>query len=518
MDRNNEDTANPVDRRGILAALGVFGLGSLAISRPTEAMSSSGTDIQWCDTYAELRNLVGGNPETSTSKVVAVVRGSTTGGPYLGGGGVFVWSTTVTADNGGTVITKSSAPTGSWKRLYDGSTNVRWFGAKGNGSVNDKVAIQAAITFAQANGNTVFVPAGEYRLDSEVTVPANTKIVGEGSHEPALLKTSLFVAGSSGVARMFNITGGFVTIENLAVIGYSDTRTTDGFAVGETTSDIGRITFRNVLTRLCKSGFKTRNGAWMLLFDSCTAWDCIEGFHFDGTGSLNARGANIATLLNCHGVSCSEHNVLAQSSNAVSILGGGFDYGKYGIRQEYGDMAIEGCTLDLSSIEAVSILAGRARLSNISTYQAYTPFSFWDLPGTKVEVDIERCTTGSTTGTRSVSTSPTAILRMRRNTFDKAIENDGPRFAKDYRIESGYGLVTASGSTDLLVQDISLQRGFSTLLSVQVTPVSNYTRHISDLVSFVTPSSFRVEFQRTDGTTWLNGQQQQYYWTAVGID
>lgn len=88
-----------------------------------------------------------------------------------GGGGVFYWDeNSVVADNAGTVIQKTGLTTGRWIRLFSGSVNVKWFGAKGtlDTSNDDTVAFQRAVN----TGFHVFVPAGEYYLSAPITNPS----------------------------------------------------------------------------------------------------------------------------------------------------------------------------------------------------------------------------------------------------------------------------------------------------------------------------------------------------------
>ncbi|TNJ61909.1 hypothetical protein FE784_33420 [Paenibacillus hemerocallicola] len=49
--------------------------------------------------------------------------------------------------------------------LYNGTLDVRWFGAVGNGMTDDTAAIQAALD-AVPSGGTVWIPEGEYRIDA----------------------------------------------------------------------------------------------------------------------------------------------------------------------------------------------------------------------------------------------------------------------------------------------------------------------------------------------------------------
>lgn len=59
-----------------------------------------------------------------------------------GGGGAFYWDSTSTeTDNGGTIIQATGITTGRWKRVYSGAVNAKWFGAKGDGVVDDTAVI-----------------------------------------------------------------------------------------------------------------------------------------------------------------------------------------------------------------------------------------------------------------------------------------------------------------------------------------------------------------------------------------
>jgi hypothetical protein len=93
------------------------------------------------------------------------------------GGGDFYWDPTNTqTDNGGTIIAGNGITTGRWIRRVEGHhINVRWFGAKGDGTTNDSPFLQAAINTFQSTGATILIPAGTFML-AGITVPSGFKI------------------------------------------------------------------------------------------------------------------------------------------------------------------------------------------------------------------------------------------------------------------------------------------------------------------------------------------------------
>lgn len=152
------------------------------------AQALSGSNFIWVDsiagTGANLRSSsLAGSDDAGTSKAVAIVGGYYA--PGDGGGGVFYWSNASGTDDGGTfIVPNGSAEAGStgtgWKRIYNGSLNVKWFGAKGDGTTRDDPAIQLAINAAAAEDFTgtptrsgagvVYFPSGSYVVDTPLTV------------------------------------------------------------------------------------------------------------------------------------------------------------------------------------------------------------------------------------------------------------------------------------------------------------------------------------------------------------
>lgn len=98
----------------------------------------------------------------------------------------------------------------------DGSTwlappviDVKLYGAVGNGVADDTSAIQAAITALSSTGGVVFVPSGQYKITSQLTISNGVQLVG------ASQLTSVLVFAPSGAATLIR---GFTT-SNLSYSG-----------------------------------------------------------------------------------------------------------------------------------------------------------------------------------------------------------------------------------------------------------------------------------------------------------
>ena len=85
-------------------------------------------------------------------------------------------SDTDSTDNGGTIIVSGNGK--RWKRLFDGSVNVKWFGAKGNGVDDDTVAFNAAIS-SLSEGDTLLA-SGVFYIANTVNVTKNVNMEFSG--------------------------------------------------------------------------------------------------------------------------------------------------------------------------------------------------------------------------------------------------------------------------------------------------------------------------------------------------
>jgi hypothetical protein len=106
-----------------------------------------------------------------------------------------------------------STPTGAINRPINEKiqeiVSVKDFGAIGNGSTDDTVAIQAAITAVASTGQGLYVPAGTYKITSALSSTGSLNMFGNGT-------TSIFDFSSATIATpCLTIAGSITQIQNI---------------------------------------------------------------------------------------------------------------------------------------------------------------------------------------------------------------------------------------------------------------------------------------------------------------
>jgi hypothetical protein len=188
-------------------------------------------------TINDLRAL---NPMAFTNNTVVLVNDYYTNNVQRGrGGGFFRWFTNSSnipnsgtiADDGGRYIGTTSAPNGIWERMLQGETaNVKMWGAKGDNTNDDYIAIQNAINACENQSWTaeLLFPAGYYRVTNTLVFQSYLHIRGEGVgvnteiHMPVGVHTNIFqtLYASMAIARTLNPTFDFdqdLIFENLFI-------------------------------------------------------------------------------------------------------------------------------------------------------------------------------------------------------------------------------------------------------------------------------------------------------------
>jgi hypothetical protein len=157
--------------------------------------------------------------------------------------------------------------------VYD----VTKYGAVGDGSTPNAVAVQAAVDAALANGGgVVYFPAGDYYMESYVIVGSNLTLRGAGVNATTLNKTGIsgahlsacFFWAQSGTNTGYGAGGRNITIEDMRFAGsFAQGRTgliiqlhhTDGFTMRNCVADkiqggghaVDALGSRNILIEDC---------------------------------------------------------------------------------------------------------------------------------------------------------------------------------------------------------------------------------------------------------------------------
>ncbi|MEF3307732.1 glycosyl hydrolase family 28-related protein [Paenibacillus sp. GYB004] len=182
-ERGEETRPRPekrVSRRTLLASLGMAGAAAV-LGVSVAAVNGSGAEMREANgtrvtTMDELRAMTG---EADPSLVYYVTDPGREGHFYCDAGDP------VSGDDDGTILVTASGV--RYKRIRETEyTNVKWFGAKGDGSHDDFTAIQAAIdAVSLQGGGTVFFPKGTYivspYLSKWIKLKDNVNLLGEGT-------------------------------------------------------------------------------------------------------------------------------------------------------------------------------------------------------------------------------------------------------------------------------------------------------------------------------------------------
>lgn len=127
--------------------------------------------------------------------------------PNDGGEGSFYWDSKATEhDNGGTIIKVKEQEPGRWKRIYNDTVNVKWFGAKGDGRFDDSECLQKAFDLRK----TTKIP----KSDNFYLVTQSLKVNSEISSNEATLFSNV-----PGIT-LLEIVASNVKIKGLRIIGH----------------------------------------------------------------------------------------------------------------------------------------------------------------------------------------------------------------------------------------------------------------------------------------------------------
>jgi len=163
-------------------------------------------------------------------------------------GGIFTYDDSKSdINNYGTIFN-------GWVRQYDDIVNVKWFGAKGDGSTDDTEAIQKTLDLNLA----AFLPSGTYRI-SDTLVLSNgfygSSLIGEDRQNTKILTS---VTGSKPILSLNGGSGAFSNIEvkNLTLRSTNNVSATAIYVNGQ-----GNANFERLKIEDCKYGIWLHNNS-----------------------------------------------------------------------------------------------------------------------------------------------------------------------------------------------------------------------------------------------------------------
>ena len=165
------------------------------------------------------------------------------------------------------VLTKTGSTARKLSEKLSDVISVKDFGAKGDGVTDDRAAIVAAITAAQASllGGIVYFPAGTYMISANITVnavnngAALVNFIGDG--------VGSTISPAASMTSMFTILGSSVDFERLNFANVSS-RATRGIQIGNGSTGAGLPEAgRDVNIRNCRMASFT---------NAIYAWDFVD--------------------------------------------------------------------------------------------------------------------------------------------------------------------------------------------------------------------------------------------------
>lgn len=274
----------------------------------TEKPATSGAGIYVVSSMADLLAL-----KPAETKAIVMMKGYYTSGD--GGGGTFYYDATARdQDNGATVIRSESAKGRFVRDCEENYVNVKWFGAKGDGSTDDTAAIQAAIDSLPGGGGTVALPGGTYNISStlyigngnagdRVSSQTGIKLIGMGGGFAFSSKAATTIAATAKMDDMIHLRGRISDCEiagiNLNGNGNAKSCLFLNSFCGSYFHNLNAIGFTDIGIKVIAGTAPTGNYNIVNRFESITAYclyDNTTAILFDGNfASVNDTWLTVVT-------------------------------------------------------------------------------------------------------------------------------------------------------------------------------------------------------------------------------
>ena len=263
------------------------------------------TSIALGDTAASISNVSLVNPTLGTPASGTLTNCTI---PQLSS---YATTSSLAASTGSTLVGTIQSGTGATARTVGSKLNdivsVKDFGAVGDGTTDDTLAIQAAINYAATQivvstdypqvTASVFLPAGTYKIASGNTLRMKPGVILRGTGRSA----TIIQHGGGSVACIDTDSTSTaqtnISIMDLSIIGAGAT-TTYGININ---NDYRNGDIRQVTISDCNVNFQSTD-CWTLYFERCDFQAAI-------TNNVNCFNATATTFLGCRIDSAGDHNL-----------------------------------------------------------------------------------------------------------------------------------------------------------------------------------------------------------------
>ena len=255
-----------------------------------------------------------------------------------GGQGTFVWDvvSTAAADQG---LVFGTGAAGRWRRVYSGPIRQRWFGAKGDDSTDDTVAIKRWIGSILTDGQGIWDP-GTYRISSTLNVRTHgIRLLNPSSTNPFANDVLIKWDSPNSSSFAINMCGLRQTIEGVSITAAAGRHLHGGINCGSVS---GSTVLYNVV-RNCSVGvgpavgeptldYGFGVGIWseggilvtfeqsFSRFENCQAHNFeLAGFRIEGCANSIDTTIDRCLILNGLGISGSRRWVSASNAGITGL-------------------------------------------------------------------------------------------------------------------------------------------------------------------------------------------------------
>jgi len=238
----------------------------------------------------------------------------------------------VDTSNGRVYMTKPDQKT--WVSVpsrpsYD--INVWDYGAKGDGSTDDVIALQAAIDAAELVNGTVYLPPGTYMISDTLVISSHITFrgAGHGYNTPAAAKATTIIQKSvDNLGILVSDGADYTVLENFMLYSALGSATTNGIEIGQAsnaTNGVSYAVLRNILVRGCYDGVDVRQGNVGLMDNVIAIGNYRHGIAIDSDRPDTVINTNAWTLLHCIGGSNAGDGLSIVDGKDITVLGGDFE-------------------------------------------------------------------------------------------------------------------------------------------------------------------------------------------------